>query len=280
MIRNAAAVMLLLCFSASSLSAQTAEIKVNTTSADVHKGPSASSPVIGRAPRGAVLEVTRELGDWVKVTWPGAEDGSGYVFLRPGTISRNGIAAMPPSSTFASPSTSAEVPAEPDQLAPAPVYVAPPTHFVGLGARFGTSSPGFGGTARFWGRGHLGGQFEASREVATTPTLPERRTLVQFAPSVLYCLDDRVSDDVWVRPYFGGGVSFYRSSLSLAPGVDASVTSSKLGYQAFGGGEVTFPSVPRLAVSADLGYRWLQTPWEGYELDGFVFTLSAHWYVK
>jgi hypothetical protein len=33
-------------------------------------------------------------------------------------------------------------------------------------------------------------------------------------------------------------------------------------------------------VSADLGYRWMQTALEGYELDGLVFSISAHWYVK
>jgi hypothetical protein len=276
--------MLLLCFSVASVSAQTAEIKVNTASADVHKGPSASTPVIGKAARGAVLVVTRELGDWVKVTWPEAEDGSGYVFMREGSFTRNGtpapsrFAAAPAPAGAVSPDTT---PAEPDQLAPAPVYVAPPTHFVGLGGRFGTSSSfGFAAGARFWGRGHLGGQVEISRDTLTSPVLPERLSSVQFAPSVLYCFDDRVSDDLWVRPYLGGGISYYRSSLSLAPGVDASVTSNRLGYQAFGGGEVTFPSVPRLAVSADLGYRWLQKPLDGYDLDGMVFSISGHWYVK
>ena len=39
-------------------------------------------------------------------------------------------------------------------------------------------------------------------------------------------------------------------------------------------------SVPRLAVSADAGYRWVRLPFPGFKLGGPVFSLSAHWYVK
>jgi hypothetical protein len=57
-------------------------------------------------------------------------------------------------------------------------------------------------------------------------------------------------------------------------------TTSKVGFQTFGGGEFTFSSVPRFAVSADVGYRWAREPFAGFELGGLGFSLSGHWYVK
>ena len=81
MFRHATAVIVAaLCFGSSAAFAQNAEITVKVVSAEVHRRrPSVGSPVIGKAPRGAVLEVTREVGDWVKVSWPDDKSGVGYV---------------------------------------------------------------------------------------------------------------------------------------------------------------------------------------------------------
>jgi len=57
----------------------------------VHKTPSVASPVVGNAPRGTELVVTREVGDWVKVAWPSAADGVGYV--RVNALARGNVAA-------------------------------------------------------------------------------------------------------------------------------------------------------------------------------------------
>ena len=66
----------------------TVKLTVNEASANVHKSPSVGSPVIGKAPRGTALVVTREVGDWVKVSWPSAADGAGYVRVSAGTLAR------------------------------------------------------------------------------------------------------------------------------------------------------------------------------------------------
>src|SRR5262245_1567329 len=68
-----------LCLGPAWVGAQTVEIRVTTPSANVYKTPSTGSLVIGSAPLGTVLEVTRELGSWVKVPWPDAQEGFGYV---------------------------------------------------------------------------------------------------------------------------------------------------------------------------------------------------------
>ena len=79
MIRQAAAVVVVLLLSPSWVTAQGTELTVNVASASVHKSPTNTSPTLGIVGRGARLEVTREVGDWVKVAYPAAADGVGYV---------------------------------------------------------------------------------------------------------------------------------------------------------------------------------------------------------
>ena len=57
----------------------------------MHKAPSTASPVIGQAARGAKLAVTRNVGDWVKVAWPSAADGVGYVRVSVGSVSNGAV---------------------------------------------------------------------------------------------------------------------------------------------------------------------------------------------
>src|SRR5439155_586972 len=181
MIRHVAAIAVALCLNASWLCAQSTVFTVNTASADVHKSPSTGGPVIGQAPRGTVLEVTRELGSWIKVVWPEGQDGVGYVHVSMGLIA-HGFTPVPSLAGL----TSAQ---------PAVGSASPP---------------------------------------ATAARLE---------------LTDPVSD-------------------------------TRLGFQTFGGGEVTFASAPRFALSADLGYHWRPTSFAGFELGGLGLSVSGHWYVK
>jgi hypothetical protein len=313
MMRQAAAAALALCLIPSWLSAQSKSLTVNAASVDVHKYPSIGSPVIGKAPRGARLEVTRELGSWVKILWPDAKDGAGYVHVRMGKLvppvedragyvqqSVESIArrstrdpnagagrTSTPRGRESAPRTTksgqAEQTRSAERLASAQaVYIATPSHIVGLGGRMGGSALGFGATARAWpwSRNRLGIQLEVSRTALTSTVAPGRLTSIQLAPSLLHSLKDRVSDYVWVRPYVGAGASFSRSIFSGASDIGGSVADKSLGFQAFGGGELTFPNVPRFALSADLGYQWARTPFTGFEVGALRFSVSGHWYVK
>jgi outer membrane protein W len=281
MIRQAAAVILALLLSQVSLKAQSASFTVSAGSATIHKGPSTGSPVIGRAPRGAVLEVTRQLGSWVKVSWPEAEEGSGYVHVSKGSIGSGAVMPRESAPRSAAAAVNAEEPAADAQAAPLPTtYVAPPSHVVGLGARMGGSEFGFGATARAWSQKRLGVQFDLSRSSTTNATANERVTSTQFAPSVVVSFRDHMNENVWIRPYVGGGPSYNRSSLSALPGTGVSLSDSNWGLQTFGGGEFTFPAAPRLGVSADVGYQWVDPIFPGFEPDGFIFSISGHWYVK
>ena len=156
----------------------------------------------------------------------------------------------------------------------------PIPHLVGLGGRLGGSTLGFGASARASLNRRLRFQLEVSRYTHTS-AVAERLTSVQFAPSLLYSLPDKVTDYVWVRPYFGGGVAMYRSTLSSGTSAAGdSLADSRLGRQVFGGVEVAFASAPRFSVSTDFGYRWPQTPFVGFELGGRGLSVSGHWYVK
>ena len=305
MIRHAAAVAVALSLCPSFVRAQTTEFTVNLASASVHKGPSTGSPVIGRASRGTVLEVTRHLGDWVKVTWTEAPDSVGYVHLSTGSVAPRGTApkagAPVPSRSTSAPSRASVAPSRPaadtgtprrtvlqpeqasvhDHAAPAEaIYINPPAHVVGVGGQVSGSTLGFGGSLRVWSQKRLGVQFDVSRYAVTNPALPGRVTSVQLAPSVLYSLPDRVTDYFWLRPYVGGGAKLQRETFNepAAPGV--ALSEKKLGYQAFGGTEITFPTVPRFALSADLGYRWGTAAFPGFEVGGFGFSFSGHWYLR
>jgi SH3 domain-containing protein len=290
-IRHIHLVAIVLTLSPSVAFAQSAEFTVSVQSAVVRKAPSTGSPVVGQAPRGAVLEVARDIGAWAKVAWPEAPEGFGYVHMSMGKISQRltmeervaaAFVPSPGSEPVAAPML--DVAGQAAIEAPAStrtIYVAAPTHVVGLGGQMSGSAPGFGFTSRIWSRKRLGIQLDLSRSTLTSAASSERLRSTEFAPSVIYSLPDYVGDNVWLRPYFGGGGALTRSTLgSSTPDVTASVSDSSYGLRAFGGAEVTIPGAPRFAVSADVGYQWSQQPFPGFELGGVGFSVSGHWYVK
>src|SRR5262245_3945649 len=120
MIRRAAVVVLALALNPAMLRAQDTVFTVNVASAEVYKGPSTGNPVIGHAPRGTVLTVIRNLGSWVRVAWPDAPDGVGYIHVTMGRIGAPG--ANPPMTRM--PGQSASAPARAPASAAAPT---PPT---------------------------------------------------------------------------------------------------------------------------------------------------------
>ena len=295
LIRHAVAVAFAVLASPMILRAQSSEFTVNSVSADVHNSPSTGSPVIGHASKGAILQVTRELGSWVRISWPDAPEGA-YVHVSSGSISHHSeqqAAAAPPAvAPGASPSRPAADAGSPASASgrasvvtkvPQPsvgtTYVQPPSHIFGIGGLIGGSTMGVGASARTWARNRLGVQFGVSRYEVTNPAVTGRVTAIQLAPSLLYSLKDRVTDFVAIRPYFGGGAGWQRQTYTT-PLVLADVTDNSLGFQAFGGSEFTFASVPHLAVSADFGYNRFQTPFNGFTLGGLGLSVSGHWYVR
>jgi len=291
--RHASVVAIVLGWMPSLAAAQSTDFPVGVQSAAVRKSPSMGSPIVGQAPRGAVLEVTRDIGSWVKVTWPEAPDGIGYVHQSMGKLAQRAtreerlaatFASLPPPEPVDMPLLAADQQAAIDMSTTRTIYIPPPTHVFGLGGQMTGASgatPGYGFTSRIWSRSRLGVQLDLSQTTMTSTLSPERLRSTQFAPSVIYSLPDYVSDSLWLRPYFGGGAALTRSKLtSGTPEVSAAVSESLFGFRGFGGAEFTIPNMPRFAISADLGYQWSQQPFAGFDLGGVGFALSGHWYVK
>jgi hypothetical protein len=293
MARHAAAAALAVLLTPSWLCAQAStQFTVTASSATVHKAPSTASPIVGRAARGMVIDVTRDVGSWVKVAWPEAEDGIGYVHQSMGKIAQRAPREERIAAAFAPSSTATPMPASAPQGAPAPLplestasmhtrttYVPPPTHNVGIGARTGAMRE-FGITTRLWSFGKFGVQVDAMRWTETSDETAGRVTSVEFSPGGIYMLRDYVTDSVWLRPYVGGALAIRRATFRLAPEDPSSVSDSSLGYRAFGGAELTFPSVPRVAFSVDVGYLEADAPFPGFEAGGMRVSIAGHWYVK
>jgi len=299
MVRRAAAVAVALMLNATFVRAQDARaqdartqdavLTINVPSADVYKGPSNVTPVVGHVSQGAVLPVSRNLGSWVKVAWPAAPDGVGYVHVSMGRLgpakadtaaratpaSRASAAAAPPARTPVPVRTAA-----PTRLAPSTqAAVLPPSHVLGVGGLVGSMSS-FGVTARAWHDNRVGLQLGVTRDAMTSAVDTARVTSLQFEPSVMYAFFDRVGDYVWIRPYAGSGVSFRNQTFSAAPGDPAAISESGVGFRVFGGTELTFASAPRFGVSADVAYRRFPTPFAGFEASPLSVSIAGHWYIK
>jgi len=290
MIRRAAAVVLALTLNPALVRAQDTVFTVNVPSADVHKGPSTVTPVIGHASRGTVLPVSRNLGSWVKIAWPDAQDGIGYVHLTMGRI--NGASTLAPTTNMSPRAASAPTPKTTamspvtrtpvgEQVAPRrQLYVTPASHIFGVGGLVGSMSS-FGATARAWRNNHLGIQVGFTRDAMTSDVAAGRVTSMQFEPGVMYALFDRVSDYVWIRPYVGSVVSFRHQTSSVAASIPTEPASDNgVGFRIFGGSELTFASVPRFGLSADFGYRRFPTPFPGFAADPVSVSIAGHWYIK
>jgi len=291
MIRRAAAVVFVLAIHPALVQAQEPVLTITVPSAEVHKGPTTVTPVIGHATLGTVLPVSRNLGSWVRVPWPESPDGVGYVHVTMGRIGApdGETASTPkPAATIVA-SGVAAAPPPPPPLPPRTVSAAPAVTSSGVGVRNrqGTerlshlfavgglvgSTRSFGASARAWTDNRVGVQATFTRDALTSDVVPARAVITQVEPAVLYALFDRVTDQFWIRPYVGGAVSLRHQTLDA-------VSNNGVGLRLFGGSELTFAGAPQFALSADAGYRRVPAPLPGFETSAFGLSFAAHWYLR
>jgi hypothetical protein len=293
--RTLIAIAAAMCLTASTVHAQNTHFTVSVPSASVYKSPTNISPVIGEAKQGATLEVTRDVGSWVKVAWSKAPDGVGYVRKSTGTMGALGQAVPLTSATPAPSPASAPAPlavqasqASAAQSGPAvrprpaaaPAGYVAPTHRFGMGGQIGGSAVGSGFSARGWSSSQkYGVQLDVTHHSMTNDVFFTRMSATQVGPRFLYAFHDRVSDSTWVRPYAGAGAHVLRASVT-DPVTGLATSDTRMAAQFFGGAELTMSAVPRLGLSADVGYQWYQSPFVGYTMDGMMMTMSAHWYFR
>jgi hypothetical protein len=290
MIRRAAAVVIAaLALNTSPIHAQDMVLTVTVPSADVFKAPTNVTPIIGHAPRGTVLPVSRNLGSWVKVAWPDAPDGAGYVHVTMGEVgpARTVVSSEALVTRRATQTGAAPVPAARPTQVPVPMpldarvaprnrpNVTPASHRFGVGALVSSTS-NFGATARAWRGNHAGIQFTVTRNVLTNDLTAERITSMQVEPAFTYGLFDRVTDYVWFRPYVGSGVSVRRDTATVVQ----PVSDNRVGFRVFGGSELMFASAPQFGLSVDLGYRHWPASFAGFEPKPLTASVAGHWYVR
>ena len=292
MVRHLSAAFVVLAAIPATVGAQDTVITVTTAAADVYKSPSTGSPVIGHAARGAQLPVTRELGSWVRVAWPSAPDGVGFVHVSMGRIA-NGkpadeVRAAAGDAVKAIPEkTAAVAPPAPSnatvnrQVSSRPRSATPVPHLLGVGGGMMAASPmGFGVTARAWRWNRLGLRMDLSRQ-SEGITAGSRVSSLHFEPSAIVMLNDFISNYVWFRPYAGGGIGVRHQTFTTGlTGTSTSASDNSMGYQLFGGTEVTVANAPQLAVSADLIYRSHGSTVDAFNAGGVGLGLSAHWYFR
>lgn len=295
MIRRAAVVLALTLFSAPAV-AQEALFTVTAPSADVYKGPTNVTPVIGHAARGTVLPVTRNLGSWAKVAWPDGPEGIGYVYLATGRLGpAKGEPAAPTATRASSPNVSrpaanpgpaagtSQLPARQlprDQMVVTDSTGAAISHTLGVGGAVG-STGAFAVTGRAWHKNRVGIQVSLGRDTMTSAAAAGRVTAMQVEPAFLFALFDHVSDYVWFRPYVGSGLSVHHQTLKVSSADGASQASDNgVGYRLFAGSELTFASLQRFGLSVEFGYRDVPAPFQGFEPAKVSGALVGHWYVK
>jgi hypothetical protein len=296
MVRRIGAIVVALALNPTLVRAQDAVFTVTAASADVHKGPSAVTPVIGHVSRGTVLPVARNLGSWARIAWPDAADGIGYLHVtmgRLGTANGGTLAAnLTPRSSSASATAISAAPAAATTPPPPGQRAAnermairgelsdtPITHIFGIGAVVASRSS-FGATTRAWHDDHLGLQLAVARDATAADAAAGRVTSLRVEPGVVYALFDRVTDYVWFRPYVGSVLSFQHQTLKFSGPAAESTTDNGTGFRVFGGSELTFAGAPRFGLSAEVGYRRFPTLFPGFDTDRLSLGIAGHWYLR
>ena len=130
---------------------------------------------------------------------------------------------------------------------------APISHIVGIGGLVASPNT-FGATARVWRNNRLGLQLGLTRDVMRSDVTSARVTSMLFESGVVYALFDHVSDYVWIRPYVGSGLSVHHQTLTvLVPDPTTHAADNGVGFRVFGGSELTFATVTRFGLSAEVG---------------------------
>jgi hypothetical protein len=300
MFRGTAAVVLALTLSPVLARAQESVFTVNVPSAEVYQSASNVTPVVGHASKGTELPVLRNLGSWVKVTWPDGPDGVGYVHVTmghfgradaepaPAPVSRRASAAPAPAPQAGAIPPRAATPPAPAAPAPTNERVVPRgqqnlrpiSHIFGVGG-LASSTSNFGATARAWRKNHLGIQLALARDAMTSDVAAGRVTSVQVEPAVMYALFDRVSDYIWIRPYVGSSLSFSHQTLTIpAPIALEPASDNGVGVRFFGGAELTYAAMTQFGLSVDVGYRRSPTLFPGFEPRPLSVSIAGHWYIR
>jgi hypothetical protein len=285
----------LACAAAADVRAQ-GVVRVTAERTSVRETPATDAAVVATAVKGEELEVLETSGAWFRVRVKSAgRDGFVHsLFVERAAAGDSATPSTAPAasgtatvggaaSTAARPaSTSSTVsqpgPARGGQPQPGlpPKVASSIERHLGLGLTSGGLAFGFTPSFRYWTNGNLG--FEVNASFLDSYGY----SVTAISPSVLARIGEpKQVSTVSFQPYWGAGITYWRYGSGFNDyycdlvGVDCSTSS--IGFGGFGGAEITFDAVPKLAASANVGF--FSVP-DALGYGGLYFSIAGHWYFK
>jgi hypothetical protein len=283
----------LACAAAVEARSQTMVVKVTAERTSVREMPATDAAVVATVMKGDELDVLEARGAWYRVRVK-STSREGFVHSLFVERSSGGSTTTPASSPSASqpPPASSSAPAasapaasssqRPPVATPQAAGSPAATTFggerhLGLGLTSGGLAFGFSPSFRLWTDSNLG--FEVNASFLDSYGY----SVTAVSPSVLMRVGEpkHAGGMVSFQPYWGAGLTWWHYSTGFydyycdLPGADCS--QSAFGFGGFGGAEITFEKVPKLAVSANLGF-FSSPDVLGY--GGLYLSIAGHWYFK
>jgi hypothetical protein len=284
-------------------------VRVTAERTSVRETPATDAAVVATVVKGDELDVLETSGAWFRVrvrstsregfvhslfveraagsspgATPASQAGGGQASgAAPASGSSQQGARQAPassSSTSASSSTPASASAQPPRTGGpiAASSVASPDHHLGLGLTSGGLAFGFTPSLRFWTDSKMG--FEVNASFVSNSGY----SMTAISPSLLMKIGEpRRLSMVTLAPYWGAGINYWHFSNDFysyycgLPQYHSDCSSSAIGFGGFGGAEFSFDAVPKLGVSANLGF--FSSP-DVLAYGGLYFSVAGHWYFK
>jgi hypothetical protein len=270
--------------SAGVLEAQTQMVvRVTAERTGLREQPDTSATVVTTVSKGEELTVLETSGNWYRVRTKSAAQGfvhslfvervSGAAGAAPAASSSTAPAASVPASTGPAPAPRAATAAPPT---PPPAVSSADERHIGAGITTGGLAFGFTPSLRYWMNPKTG--FEVNFSFLDSAGY----SVTAISPSVLIRIgEEKRAGSVAFQPYAGGGITYWRFSNDYSNyycnvvGVDCD--TSAIGVGGFGGTEILFDAVPKLAASASLGF-YSSPSSLGY--GGLYLSVAGHYYFK
>jgi Bacterial SH3 domain len=278
--------------------AQAQAVKVTAERTSLRDKPATDAAVVATVMKGDDLDVLETSGTWyrVRARSSGREGFVHSAFVdKPTTASVNIPSPQPlrPQPTPAPQATSPSNNSTPSNNSAANPTAAAPNaqqpggglfqprpplgdRKFGVGLAGGGLAFGFTPSLRYWANDKTG--FEVNASFLNSYGY----SVTAISPSlVMRFKEPKRTGSVAFAPYFGGGITYWRFSNGYydyycdLSGVSCS--RSSIGFGGFGGAEVLFDAVPKLAASASLGF-YSSPSALGY--GGLYLSVSAHYYFK
>lgn len=269
----------LLCATSIEAQAQMA-VRVTAERTSVREKAATDGAVVATVVKGEDLDVLETSGAWyrVRVRSTGREGFVHNLFVERAAGAASGPAPAAPVSPGTPPATAAPAArtTPPVQQPPTEAGFSLEDRHLGVGLTGGGLAFGFTPSFRYWTGDKAGFEVNASF------TSNSGFSTVALSPSFLMRFNEpKRAGTVGFAPYWGAGITYYHFASGFDDfycdivGVDCDTSS--IGFGGFGGTEILFDAVPKLAASANVGFY---TSPSALNYGGLYLSFAGHWYFK